>query len=88
MTFAWSLKLHPNVAASATGIMTEHATATRNGRAFGYADSHPALAANYLVHSSFRVNTSHYKLTVDEHFRSGRSTKYITTVFDFLVTLV
>ncbi|EFF90847.1 MULTISPECIES: hypothetical protein [Streptomyces] len=88
MTFAWSLKLHPSVAASATGVMTERATATRNGRTFGYADSHPALAANYLVHSSFRVDTSHYKLTVDEHFRSGRSTKYITTVFDFIVTLI
>ncbi|MFJ8199849.1 hypothetical protein [Streptomyces sp. NPDC096152] len=88
MTFAWSLKLHAGVAATATGPMAESATATRNGRSFGYSDSHPSIGANYLVHSSFRVNTSHYVLTVNEHFRSGRSTKYITTVFAFTVTLI
>ncbi|MET7899273.1 hypothetical protein [Streptomyces mirabilis] len=88
MTFAWSAKLHANVSATATGPMTESATATRNGRSFGYTDDHGAIPANYLVHSSFRVNTSHYVLTVNEHFRSGRSTKYYTTVFDFTVTLI
>ncbi|MFD7879777.1 hypothetical protein ACFV5G_37815 [Streptomyces sp. NPDC059766] len=88
MTFAWSLKLHPSVSATATGPMSESATATRNGRGFGYGDSHLAVPANYLVHSSFRVNTSHYVLTVNEHFPIARGEKHVTTVFDFTVTLI
>ncbi|MFD8216122.1 hypothetical protein ACFV2U_20845 [Streptomyces sp. NPDC059697] len=88
MTFAWSVKLHPDVSATATGPMSETATATRNGRSFGYGDDHPAVPANYLIHSSFRVNTSHYVLTVNEQFPIARGKKYVTTVFDFTVTLV
>ncbi|MFJ9536564.1 hypothetical protein ACIRPX_04820 [Streptomyces sp. NPDC101225] len=88
MHFAWGLKLHKSVAAQATGPMFEKATVTRNGRSFGYSDSHGPIAASYLVHSSFRVNTSHYVLTVKEHFKIAGGTKYITTVFDFTVTLI
>lgn len=88
MTFAWGLKLNAATAAQATGPMSESATATRNGRSFGYSDSHGAIGSSYLVHSSFRVNTSHYVLTVKEHFPIARGEKYITTVFDFTVTLI
>ncbi|MEU5255788.1 hypothetical protein [Streptomyces longwoodensis] len=88
MSFAWGLKLNAATAAQATGLMSESATATRNGRSFGYSDSHGAIGANYLVHSSFRVNTSRYVLTVKEHFPIARGEKYITTVFDFTVTLI
>lgn len=88
MHFAWGLKLHTNVAAQATGPMTETATATRNGRGFGYSDSHGPIPASYLVHSSFQVNTSHYVLTVQEDFKIAGGRKEITTVFDFTVTLI
>ncbi|MFJ7905255.1 hypothetical protein ACIQ6V_33030 [Streptomyces sp. NPDC096198] len=88
LSFAWSSKLFANVAATATGPMTESAAATRNGRSFGYSDSHPAVPANYLVHSSFRVDTSHYVLTVNEHFPIAGGKKYVTTEFDFTVTLI
>ena len=87
--FAWSEKLHANVSATATGPMAETASVTRNGRRVsGYHDDHGAIPANYLMHSSFQVDTSHYVLTVNKNFRTGRSTKYITTVFDFTVTLI
>jgi len=88
MTFAWSNKLHASVAAKATGPMSESATATKNGRGFGYRDSHPSLPATYLVHSSFRVETRHYVLTVEQQYPIVGGKKLVTTVFDFTVTLI
>ncbi|MFB6817431.1 hypothetical protein ACFCV8_23065 [Streptomyces sp. NPDC056347] len=88
LTFAWSVKLHTNHSAAATGPMNEVATATRNGKSIGYKDSHPGVPANYTVHSSFRVDTSHYVLSVDETFPIAGGVRKVHTSFDFTVTLV
>ncbi|WP_148666651.1 hypothetical protein [Streptomyces sp. MOE7] len=86
-TFAWSFRLHTSVAAAARGLMSESARLYLNGRATGYKDTHPAVAANYLVHSSTKVfaNKS-YKLVIDEQFPiARRGTRHIRTEFKFIV---
>ncbi|MBM7167488.1 hypothetical protein JQK87_03470 [Streptomyces sp. G44] len=88
MYFAWGYKLHKQISAPATGPMHEKAFATKNGRKFGYSDSHPSVPASYTVHSSFKVSTGSYKLTIDENFPIPRGKRYVHTTFDFVVTLV
>ncbi|MFE4252902.1 hypothetical protein ACFRU3_26005 [Streptomyces sp. NPDC056910] len=87
-TFAWSYKLHASVSSAAKGPMNESATATYNGSGTGYKDTHPGVPANYTVHSSFKVKTGHYVLSVNESFPITRGTRKIHTTFDFIVTLV
>ncbi|MFI0721926.1 hypothetical protein [Streptomyces sp. NPDC021224] len=88
LTFAWSDRLHANVYALATGPMTETATATANGKATGYKDTHIGVPASYLAHSSFAVSTKAYVLTINENFPVAGGTEYITTQFAFTVTLI
>ncbi|MBL1094184.1 MULTISPECIES: hypothetical protein [Streptomyces] len=86
-TFAWSFRLHPGTAAAARGMMSESARLYLNGRATGYKDTHPSIAANYLVHSSTKVQANKsYKLVIDEQFPiARRGTRHIRTEFKFIV---
>ncbi|MEW1673030.1 hypothetical protein AB0O47_07245 [Streptomyces noursei] len=86
-TFAWGFKLHPGTAGAATGPMSETAVLYLNGKPTGYKDTHPAIPANYLVHSSAKVALNKvYKLVINETFPiAGRGTRHITTEFEFIV---
>ncbi|MET7906551.1 hypothetical protein ABZS86_35915 [Streptomyces sp. NPDC005355] len=87
--FMWSHKLNRRTAATATGPMNEVATATQNGRQFGYRDTHRSVPANYLIHSSFKAKTAHYVLkSIDKFPMAGNRTRTINTVFEFTITLI
>lgn len=86
-TFAWSFRLHSSVSAAARGMMSESARLYLNGRPTGYKDTHPTVAANYLIHSSTKVvSNKQYKLVIDEKFPiANRGTRHIRTEFKFIV---
>lgn len=87
--FMWSHKLNRRTAATATGLMDELATATQNGRRFGYRDTHRNVPANYLIHSSFKAKTAHYVLKSTDKFpMAGNRTRTIHTEFEFTITLI
>ncbi|MFC4032117.1 hypothetical protein ACFO3J_11540 [Streptomyces polygonati] len=88
ITFAWSDKLHSNVYATAIGPMSESASATKNGKGFGYVDTHPSVPASYLLHSSFTTPVASYLLTINESFPTAAGTQIISTQFAFYIGLI
>ncbi|MEU8892248.1 hypothetical protein [Streptomyces sp. NPDC048442] len=87
-TFAWSQKLSARHVAAAKGLMSEVATATKNGKSFGYRDTHSNVPVNYTVHSSFITPTSRYVLKIDETFPITGGYRKVHSEFDFIVTLI
>ena len=88
LTFAWSDTLNAQTYGLAAGLMNETATATANGKATGYKDTHTGILASYTVHSSFTVTTKSYVLTINENFPIAKGTEYVTTQFAFYVSLI
>ena len=89
--FQMGWQLSTATAAPATGLMSETANLTCNGRRVGH-DSHPAVSPRYFVHMSVPLGSGmtscKYDLQIHETFPIGRGTRTIDLDFPFVVTLV